>query len=1117
MKPTILLLALVASTAAFAQIPGATWTAEPDGSFLFTWTGEAPSALPVPGGVVYRHPDGVPLLEAGAPDLCRLATSLAAETAGGWTWQVEAATFTEQSGVPVVPSRGNLYRDVDPSTVARLAGAPYDAAGFWPADPLALGEVFHWHGAVGHPLYLHPVAYRAADQTVRLYSALTVRFLPVPGPKPRIEVPVDPQFAAMHRRRFLNPIAADRYDQLDEYARVLVLAPAAYMDVLAPWVQWKREKGLLVDVVDVADAGSTAAEVQDFVAQAYATAGYGYLVLAGDEDAVPSELVVNGGGAGFCDPCYGYIDGDDHYPELLVGRFLAHNAEELATLLDRSLAYERNPVTNSDWFSRAIAIGSAEGTGIGDDGQNDWQHNNAIKEQLLAFTYTEVQELYDGSQGGNSPTGGPTADAAGSPGPSQFAAAVNAGASLINYTGHGSHNSIATTGFTNNDMDLLHNAGMWPYFIIVGCCVGDFDEATGSGDCFGEVWSKLESNGEATGGIGGAFSSVLQSWAPPMEGQDEMNALIAESGEVGTEHTLGGIHFHGCSGMVEAYGSEGEEMMDTWCLFGDPTLVLRTAMPAELVLEHEAQVPLGISSLEVFSAVEGALVAATVEGQLLARGWVENGSVVLAFDAPLGEPGEVLLTGTAFNHLPHQSLLAVLPPEGPYVVDESVMWVDPMGLAANNGNGIPESGERLVLDIEVTNVGIDTAFNVLGTLASAHPKVGDVGAEPLAFGTLAPGASVVLEQAVEVEFLPVAFSDGEPVWFDLVLEAEGGLTWDAGFTVHVRAPEWQWGECVFADGNDGWMQSGESGLWAVELTNAGGGAAMGADVEVLAYAGPVSVTGTASVAGDLAPGAAVWVEVPVAVDEAVPVGSELEWTWSVTAGPYGGESPSCSAAIDLVVEDWEVASNWPWLGSGQAPWFETTATAYSGTASMQSGGIGANAASELSLEVTLNNFGVVSFAHSVSSEAGFDYLRFYVDGEEKAAWSGEVPWGESSFVVFGGTHTLTWAYEKDEIVSEGQDAAWVDQIILPANATVLSVETAQRSVEWQLAPNPASDRVACGVAGTASAVRVWDGQGRLVHSEAFAPGVLRSWSVSGWQPGLYVVSVDGRTARLLVH
>ena len=59
----------------------------------------------------------------------------------------------------------------------------------------------------------------------------------------------------------------------------------------------------------------------------------------------------------------------------------------------------------------------------------------------------------------------------------------------------------------------------------------NFDEGEGSGDCMGEVWSKAtNSNGDAIGGIGGAFSSVLQSWAPPMEGQDEMNNLIVEQG-----------------------------------------------------------------------------------------------------------------------------------------------------------------------------------------------------------------------------------------------------------------------------------------------------------------------------------------------------------------------------------------------------------------------------------------------------------------------------------------------------------------------------------------------------------------------------------------------------------
>ena len=38
---------------------------------------------------------------------------------------------------------------------------------------------------------------------------------------------------------------------------------------------------------------------------------------------------------------------------------------------------------------------------------------------------------------------------------------------------------------------------MYPFFMAVACCVGDFDEGEGSGDCFGEVWSKsTDSNGD---------------------------------------------------------------------------------------------------------------------------------------------------------------------------------------------------------------------------------------------------------------------------------------------------------------------------------------------------------------------------------------------------------------------------------------------------------------------------------------------------------------------------------------------------------------------------------------------------------------------------------------------
>lgn len=1113
----LLTVALAFAATAVAQTPGLTWTADVDGSYRLEWEVPPVERRAVEGGFVFEHPDAHALLEAGAPDVCAFSASVAWETVSGWVWEVESAVFEEVSGVAVVPSRGNLYRDVDPEDVPREAGAPYAAPGFWPEEPAALGDPFVWRGVTGQTLSLHPVQYRSADATVRIYTHMTLRFTPSPGLAARIETPRSAVFEGLQSRRFVNPLSADRYDQLDEYGRVLAIAPAEYFDVIAPWVEWKREKGYLVDVVDAAEAGSTPGQIGDYVDAAYAELGYSYLVLVGDEEAVPSELVVNGGGAGYCDPCYGYIEGDDHYPELLVGRMLAHDAGELATVVERNLAYEKTPDLSEDWFSKAIAIGSAEGTGIGDDGQNDWQHNNAIKSQLLDFTYTSIQELYDGSQGSSSPTGGPTADANGSPGPNQFANAVNAGASLINYTGHGSHNSIATTGFTNNDMDLLHNAGKWPYFIIVGCCVGDFDEATGSGDCFGEVWSKLEADGEATGGIGGSFSSVLQSWAPPMEGQDEMNALIAEEGGVATEHTLGGIHFHGCSGMVEAYGGAGEEMMDTWCLFGDPTNVLRTAMPEELSLVHDTEVPLGVAGLDVQCEVEGALVAATMDGALLGRGWVTNGQLVLGFEQPVTEPGTLLLTGTAFNHIPYQAEVQVVPAEGPYVVDESVVVWDASGPVANNGNGLAESGEALELEVWVTNVGVDTAFNVTGTLASSDALVASVSADAVAFGTLAPGASAMGQIPFQSLLVATAFTDGEAVWYDLALTADGGVSWNAGFPVTVHAPVWSWSACTTDDGNDGWLQPGETAALQITLTNIGSGAAPATVIDAAAYSGPVTVGPTSTDAGAIAPGASVAVEASLTVDPDAPTGSEIAWTWQASAGPYFGEAAACLAPIGLQVEDWEVVGTWPWANPSTSPWFETTSTSYSGNTAMQSGAIGGNMETLLSLEVSLNNWGEVRFARSVSSESGFDYLRFYVDGQEKAAWSGEVPWAEVGYPVFGGVHTLTWAYEKDEIIDGGSDAAWVDQIILPPNATVVSVTESSRPTAFQAFPNPATERVSCGRATAPSRVTVRDALGRVACDHAFPAGADRAWSVAGWSPGVYVITCDGAVAKLVVR
>jgi hypothetical protein len=81
--------------------------------------------------------------------------------------------------------------------------------------------------------------------------------------------------------------------------------------------------------------------------------------------------------------------------------------------------------------------------------------------------------------------------------------------------------------------------------------------------------------------------------------------------------------------------------------------------------------------------------------------------------------------------------------------------------------------------------------------------------------------------------------------------------------------------------------------------------------------------------------------------------------------------------------------------------------------------------------------GTVSFARKVSSEREYDFLRFYIDGVKRGEWSGEEDWGVVSFPLTSGVHTLEWSYEKDGSVSNGQDAAWVDSLVIPTNTGIV--------------------------------------------------------------------------------
>jgi hypothetical protein len=124
-------------------------------------------------------------------------------------------------------------------------------------------------------------------------------------------------------------------------------------------------------------------------------------------------------------------------------------------------------------------------------------------------------------------------------------------------------------------------------------------------------------------------------------------------------------------------------------------------------------------------------------------------------------------------------------------------------------------------------------------------------------------------------------------------------------------------------------------------------------------------------------------------------------------------------------------SKHPWVHAGDEDWSTTGREKHSGVYSAESGAITDDERSDL--QVTLDCVtGNITFCRKVSSESGFDVLKFYIDGVEQGKWSGREDWTEVSFPVMEGTRTFEWTYSKDDSVSEGDDTAWIDDIVFPS-------------------------------------------------------------------------------------
>lgn len=492
------------------------------------------------------------LLIEGAPELGKLTASVIIPDTADMTVEVIDSKYKDLTGIDIAPSKGNLLRTVNPDNVPYEYGPEYANDVFFPGNLAELNTPYIVRDQRGQAITVYPFQYNPVSKVLRVYSEITVKVSTsgaagenaYTGKKHGKHIPA---FREVYTSHFINyREAALEYTALsDPLGNMLIVCYSDFMDEMASFVSWKQSIGYNVSLVDYSTIGSATA-LKTYVANYYNTNGLGYLLLVGDHAQVPTSST----SAGDSDNNYGYIVGSDHYLDIFVGRFSAETGAQVTTQVDRTIHYERDVLSSASFFNHAIGMGSSEGPGH--DSEYDYQHINYILDDLVAYGYTEHQC----HQSGGSAT--------------LMSSLINAGSGTIFYCGHGSVSSWYTTSwqYTSTHVDALTNENELPFIFSVACVVGDFKNNT----CYCEVWQRATNNGNPTGSVVHAGSTINQSWVPPMDAQDEMADLLVG----GTKRTFGGVFVNGMFEMIDINGSGGESMADTWTIFGDPSLQLRT-------------------------------------------------------------------------------------------------------------------------------------------------------------------------------------------------------------------------------------------------------------------------------------------------------------------------------------------------------------------------------------------------------------------------------------------------------------------------------------------------------------------------------------------------------------
>jgi len=939
----------------------------------------------------------------------------------------------------IVPAQLSISKSEDPANVPfEVNEAAYSRNAFTDNQMFTVEEIGFMRGVRVFQIYFEPVRYNPVSGELMFSNDVQIRvnfnnpdFI---ATEELLAKTASYEFDRVYYRTLFNWREGERPSLVRYPTKYLILCPPNYVTTLQPFVDWKKQQGYQVIVTTVGTGGTvtnSTTAINTYMAGVWSSSttenpAPTYLLIVGDTSTSGDNIIANTGvsASHVTDLTYVRLNGTDYIPEMYYGRFSVSSATELTNIVNKSVTFEKTLMPDLSYLGNVVMIAGVDATyaptyGNGQINYGTTHYFNATN-GITSNTY-----LYPASG---------SSDAA-------VIANANAGRGYINYTAHGSETSWADPTFTVSNVNAMTNTNK--YGVMVGnCCVTN---AFGTSVCFGEsIIRKANAAGVAYIGAtnnsywdedywwGIGYKTPIQAAAHPYSASTlgAYDAMFHTHGEAFTDWatTVGETNFMGNSAVQQSTSPRKPYYWEIYSIMGDPSLMPYYGVPSVNTATYPSTILVGATSINV-TAAPYSRVALTMGGVLYGTALVPaGGSLTLPITA-FTIPGTAKLVITAQNKITIMADVTIAPNSGPYVNVTAANYAD-------SNNSSPEYNETGRFNVTYQNVGSSTATGLTATLTCSTPGI-IITDNVEVIASLASGASTTINNAYTFN-ISNNIANGTSAAFTITM-VSGANTWIHNFSLVINAPALTFGSITIQDptgNNNGRLDPGETVTVIMPLNNTGGAASLSGNATLSCSSPPTGITINTPTANfpAIASTGSTNLSFSVTASSGLSIGTVVSLVFNATAGAYTANKNEATT-VGIIIEDFESGNfnSFPWTLAGIANWTAVNTGAYAGTYCAKSGTIVANQTTTMQTVRILTTGGNLSFWYKVSSESGYDYLRFYVDGTQVTSWSGEVAWTQYTYALAAGTRTLKWEYMKDGSVNSGSDCAWVDDIIFPAS------------------------------------------------------------------------------------